>query len=141
MVFERNSAVVCNWKRKKNHQWIANVYFQWSNWQKVILFDSFVTISTMVSAWKVSCIISSLVVVQAKDNIHSDAIPNNKSIDQADCDQNSKYPRQVGVKNVCLTKDYSIFDELDENDKPRIHLVFLDKKVAKVDDKKKEITL
>ena len=95
----------------------------------------------MVSAWKISCIISSLVVVQAKDNIHSHDIPYNKSIDQADCDQNSKYLRQVGVKNVCVTKDYSIFDELDENDKPRIQLVFLDKKVAKVDDKKKEITL
>ena len=97
----------------------------------------------MVSAKRMfwGFVIIKFIVVQAKDNNPNDNISYPKLIDKTSCDPNSTYPKPLSVKNVCVTKDYSIFDELDENNPAHLSLVFLDRKVVKVDDKKKEITL
>ena len=56
----------------------------------------------------------------------------------------STHSKQLYVKHVCLTEDYSIFNDFNETNHPHVLLSFQNKKQLKVvdrDDKKKELTL
>ena len=82
-----------------------------------------------------------LLKVQAADKNHDNKDINPKIVDKIVCDVNSTHPQKFAVKNVCITRDYSIFNELVENNRAQLDLVFQEHKVVNVDDKKKEITL
>ena len=87
--------------------------------------------------------LSLLVIAVVSDQINnkSEKITRSGEKNKTLCEMTSTHRKQFIVKNVCMTEDYSIFDELSQSSRPRLDLVFIDKKVVNVDEKKKEITL
>ena len=81
------------------------------------------------------------VVSDQINNKYAEKITRSGEKNKTLCEMTSTHPKQFIVKNVCMTEDYSIFDELSQSSRPRLDLVFIDKKVVNVDEKKKEITL
>ena len=97
----------------------------------------------MALIWRISFLLISINISsgQAKDNKYNDDAACTTTNDQTWCDVNSTFPKDLGVNNVCVTKNYSVFNELDGSNYARLHLIFRDYKVVKVDDKKKEVTV
>ena len=101
--------------------------------------NEIVRLSGMASTWIIlGLLVSSNAVVSQsmdKNDIYSDEIV------QSLCNTTSTHPKQFIVQNVCVTKDYSVFNELNRGIRPHIGLVFRNLKVVAVDEKKKEIAL
>ena len=77
----------------------------------------------------------------AKENKYSKSINDSNDVGQTSCEADSTHPKKLFTKNVCLTKDYSKFDEPNESNRTHLGIVFLNHQAVNVDDKKKEITL
>ena len=96
----------------------------------------------MTSEGRILClsVILKLLVVQAEykyteNSIHSE--DNGPHL----CESNSIHPKPFVAQNVCITKDYSILKEPNENIRTHVEVVFANHKVVSVDDKNKEVTL
>ena len=97
----------------------------------------------MASKWIILGLLvsSKTLVAQSLDNKYTTNNINFDEIGQTLCNTTSTHPKQFVVQNVCVTKDYSVFNELNKGTRPHLGLVFRNLKVVTVDEKKKEIGL
>ena len=97
----------------------------------------------MASTWSILGLLvsSKTLVAQSMDNKYSTNNINPDEIIQTLCNTTSTHPKQFVVQNVCITKDYSVFNELNKRTRANLGLVVRNLKVVDVDEKKKEIAL
>ena len=105
--------------------------------------NEIVRLSGMASTWSILgfLVSSKTLVAQSMDNKYSTNNINPDEIIQTLCNTTSTHPKQFVVQNVCITKDYSVFNELNKGTRPHLGLAFRNLKVVTVDEKKKEIGL
>ena len=109
----------------------------------MLVLKKYVAIFKMVSMWRISFILASTDISKglAKENKYTKSINDSNDVGQTSCKADSTHPKKLFTKNVCLTKDYSKFDEPNESNRTHLGIVFLNHQAVNVDDKKKEITL
>ena len=89
-----------------------------------------------------------VLVIQATDNKqnkYTKNITHSGDVVQTLCERSSTHPKQLGgqhgIKNVCITKDYSVLNGPSGIMSTNVSIIFQDHKVVNVNDKMKEVTL